>query len=533
MLKALKCCLILAGLLLMVIPQCGQSQSHNAAAKAEFTQGQAAMKKSEFVPAAAAFRKAVELDPDYAEAHTQFIFASFRARKPEEEPTARQELQQLYQRWAEQHPTNAILQLKLGDLCGKEKGKAEPYYRKAVALDPKLAQGFMELSLIAEVRGDNEQRRAFLKQAAEAAPADPSYLFYYSNAMREHDPAQYRKLTQELLKRFPQDSRAAQALYWLAFETAEVQEKRAILEQLRRDFPLSKFSWSHSGMDQLFDIYVEQEPERALALAEELAKLDPKDKSWAAKAALQQNVMKARVLIREGKFAEAAALLESTAAPRYTNVTALHLTKAEAYERGGDLSKGFASLAKVAATEPTDALLKALNQYGTKLGKTAAQIAAELWRLRDEQAKPFKEFALAKYTGAGTTSLADYRGKVVLVDFWYPTCGPCRGEFPNLQKALEKYGTQGFVILAINVEPPEDEMVLPYLKQNRYGFIPLKSNWEWAKENYAVRGAPTNFLIDRAGRVVFKPGVIRGADAHRTFELQIEALLKQGAAGSQ
>jgi thiol-disulfide isomerase/thioredoxin len=226
-------------------------------------------------------------------------------------------------------------------------------------------------------------------------------------------------------------------------------------------------------------------------------------------------------------------LLESTAAPRYTNVTVLHLTKAEAYDRGGESAMGFDSLAKVAALEPTDVLLKALQQYGTKLGKAAAQIEAELGRLRDAQAKPFKEFALAKYTGEGTTSLADYRGKVVLVDFWYPTCGPCRGEFPNLQKALDKYGPQGFVILAINVEPPEDEMVLPYLKQNRYGFFPLKSNWEWARENYAVRGAPTNFLIDREGRVVFKPGVIRGAAAHRTFELQIEALLKQSTGTPQ
>jgi thiol-disulfide isomerase/thioredoxin len=247
-------------------------------------------------------------------------------------------------------------------------------------------------------------------------------------------------------------------------------------------------------MDQLFDVYVEQEPARALALAEELAKLDPKDKNWAAKAALQQNVLKARTLIGERKFAEAVTLLESTTAPRYTNAKALHLTKAEAYDLGGETAKAFDSLAKVITLEPTDALLKALNAYGAKLGKTAVQIESELWRLRDEQAKAFKEFALAKYTGtASTASLADYRGKVVLVDFWYPTCGPCRGEFPNLQKALDKYGPQGFVVLAINVEPPEDDMVLPYLKHNRYGFIPLKSNWDWARENYGVRGAPTNF----------------------------------------
>ncbi len=527
MLNNFKRTLILLSLLLTAVLVSAQENPGKAAAKAEFAQGQAALKKSEFAQAAAAFHKAIELDPDYAEAHTQFIAASWRTRKEEEQAAMRQELQQLYLSWVEKYPNKAIFQLMLGNLFGNEKSKAEPYYLKAVALDAKLAQGFMELSLIAETRGDNEQRRAYLKKAAEAAPEDPSYLFYYSQALRESDSAQYRKLVQELLKRFPQHERSAQSLYWLAFETTDVQEKRAILEQLRRDFPPGKFSWSRSGMDQLFDVYVEQEPARALALAEELAKLDPKDKSWATKAALQQNVLKARTLIGERKFAEAAALLESTTAPRYTNAKALHLTKAEAYDLGGETAKAFDSLAKVIILEPTDALLKALNTYSAKLGKTVPQIEGELWRLRDEQAKPFKEFALAKYTGTGTASLADYRGKVVLVDFWYPTCGPCRGEFPNLQKALDKYGPQGFVILAINVEPPEDDMVLPYLKHNRYGFIPLKSNWDWARENYGVRGAPTNFLIDREGRVVFKPGVIRSTDAHRTFELQIEALLQR------
>lgn len=525
MLKHFERTLIL--LLLIAGPIAAQESPARTAAKAEFEQGQAALKKSEFAQAAAAFRKAVELDPDYAEAHAQFIGASRRARKEEERAAVRQELQQLYQSWAEKYPHKAIFQLLLGDLCESEKSKAEAYYLKAVALDPKLARGFMELSLIAEIRGENEQRRAYLKRAAEAAPEDPAYLFYYSQALRESDPAQYRKLVQELLKRFPQHERSAQSLYWLAFETTAVQEKRAILEQLHRDFPLSKFSWSRSGMDQLFDVYAEQEPARALALAEELAKLDPQNKSWAAKTTMQQNVLAARALISERKFAEAAALLESTAAPRYTNVSALHLTKAEAYDRGGETAKAFDSLVKAVAQEPTDALLKALNQYGAKLGKTAAQIEGELWRWRDERAQPFKEFALAKYSGTGTSSLADYRGKVVLVDFWYPTCGPCRGEFPNLQKALDKYGSRGFVILAINVEPPEDDMVLPFLKSNRYGFIPLKSNWDWAEKNYGVRGAPTNFLIDREGRVVFKLGVIRSAEAHRTFELQIEALLER------
>lgn len=516
----------------LVLLCCGGSPSAQPTEEAtHWEAGEAARKKQDWAAAVAAYRRVVELNPSRDEAHSQFVMASYRVGKPEDSAAVRKELFPLYESWAAKHPRNAQLQLQLGYLCSTEKSKAEPYFQKAVALNPKLAKAWMELSLIAEIRGENKQRLTHLKKAADATPEDPSYLFYYSHALRESDPKEYRRLTQTLLQRFPQHERSAQALYWLAFETRDLKEKRQVLEQLRRDFPPAKFSWSKSAMDELFNLYAQTEPAQALALAEELAKLDPKDKSWASKLTMQQSVMQARALIAARKFSDAATLLETAMAPRYTNANALHLTKAEAYDSGGDTAKAFASLLNIVATEPKDELLQALQRYGTKLSQSAAQTTAELWRVRDEQAKPFKEFALAKYTGTGNATVNDYRGKVVLVNFWYPTCGPCRGEFPNLQKALAKYGAQGFVILAINLEPPEDDMVLPYLKNNRYDFIPLKANWEWAKENYGVRGAPTNFLLDREGRVVFKPGVIRSEDAHRTFELQIEALLARKATG--
>jgi tetratricopeptide (TPR) repeat protein len=504
-----------------------QAGSGNAAAKAAFAEGQAAMKKSDFVQAAAAFRKAVELDPNSAEAHKQFVSASYRSRKPEESDAVRQELWQLYQAWAEKHADNAFYQYHLGNLCGKEKGKAEAYYRKAVQLDPKLADAWMALSLIAETRGEKQQRIACLKQAVEAAPENPEYWVPYAYALRETDMAECRKVTQEIVRRFPQHDRAAQALYWLAFETKDEVEKRMLLEGMYRDFPPAKFSWSHSAMDDLFNLCVIQEPARALALAEELAKHDPKDKEWAAKLAMQQSVNRARSLIAGRKFAEAASLLEPVVAPRYTNASPLYLTRAEALAAGGDTAKAFAVLAKVVAEAPTDSLVKGLNEYAAKLGRTAAQVASELQGLRTEKAAPFKDFSLGKYIGEGMAAVADYRGKVVLVDFWYPTCGPCRGESPNLQKALDKYGAQGFVILSINLEPSEDEMVLPYLKNNHYDFVPLKSNWDWARETYGVRGAPSHFLIDREGRLIFKPPVLRSEDSYRTFELQLEALLSQ------
>jgi thiol-disulfide isomerase/thioredoxin len=165
-----------------------------------------------------------------------------------------------------------------------------------------------------------------------------------------------------------------------------------------------------------------------------------------------------------------------------------------------------------------------LTKYGAKLGKTAGQVRADVRKALEAKAKPVKEFSLARYGDEKKISLSDYRGRVVLLNFWYPYCGPCRGEFPHLQKVSEKYGPERFVILAVNVHPEEDDYVLPYMKGKKFDFVPLRSNVEFAEREFGARGYPTNLLIDTEGRIVFKPGVIRG-DEVRKLELQIEALL--------
>jgi thiol-disulfide isomerase/thioredoxin len=112
-----------------------------------------------------------------------------------------------------------------------------------------------------------------------------------------------------------------------------------------------------------------------------------------------------------------------------------------------------------------------------------------------------------------------------MLNFWYPSCGPCRGEFPTLQRVLDKNKDRGFEILSLNVLPEEKAFVMPYLTKNRFTFRALETTTEWAEKTYAARGFPTNLLIDADGRIMFKPGIIRSPREQRTFELQIEALL--------
>ena len=100
-------------------------------------------------------------------------------------------------------------------------------------------------------------------------------------------------------------------------------------------------------------------------------------------------------------------------------------------------------------------------------------------------------------------------------------------EFPHLQRVFEKFQARGFVVLAINVHDYEDDFVLPFMRNNHYGFTPLRGNDKWAKV-FNVRGTPTNLLLDSEGRIIFRPRV-HSREAERTLELEIEALLARAA----
>ena len=512
------------------------------AAKAFFDQAQAVMKVApvDYGKAAALFRQAIDADPRFVEAHSQFMFTTRQAAqataRAANQPTkgagdlAEADLRTLYGAWAAAQPNNAIYEWALGELNGNDWNLAESHYLKAIAIDPRLARAYQQLGLVADFRGESRKHIDYLKKASDLSPADPGYYFYYTSAMKALDPAKSIELMQTVADKFPGTERGAQGLYWAAFETTDAATKIAIYERLRRDFPPETSGWSESGMSGLFQAYGRVAPDKALALAEDLAAkmTSPSDKkTWQDFAAFERACIDAKQLIVSGKPADAIALIDKTPRPKYTETAAFDVFKALARARSGEHQKGYDELAAVTAKAPTDTLLALLGDYGRTLGKSPAAVEADLSTLRTAGATPAPAFALPDYPDGKVVKLSDYKGKVVLVNFWYPSCGPCRGEFPTLQRVLNKYKDQGFVILALNVLPEEDSFVMPYLRNSGFTFRPLKTTTDWAEKTYNARGFPTNALVDAQGRIVFKPGVIRGADEERTFELQVEALIKQ------
>jgi thiol-disulfide isomerase/thioredoxin len=489
-----------------------------------FAEAEALRQKQKYAEAAPLYKRAAKLDPKFVEAHWMYIWNSQIGDKDREAATARVRAE--YEALANANPKSAIYQWALGKLAGGYV-ESEPFYTRAIGLDPQFARPYQDLALIADFRGENAKELEYLRKAAELNPEDPQYLFYYASASRD-DEALHRKLSLEVAAKFPAHERGAQALYWLGQRSTDPAEKQTVLERLRRDYPPAKFSWSSSGMTALFDLYQKSEPEKALALAKDMVAQLPESsaKTWQTLLAMQENVVGARRLLNDKRATDAVALLEKTPTYRYVDQTPFLVTRAEARAAAGAVQQAYDELIAVVAVSPHVQLEAAAGKLAQQLGKPADAVMTDMWAIRDAKAAPAPGFTLADYYNESKpVSLQDYRGRVVLVNFWYPACGPCRGEFPHLQAAAEKFKARGFEVLALNVHPEEDPFVVPYMKNNNFLFRPLRTDLKFAEEQYKARGFPANFLVDHKGRIIFTPGVVSSEETVRMFERQIEQLL--------
>lgn len=96
--------------------------------------------------------------------------------------------------------------------------------------------------------------------------------------------------------------------------------------------------------------------------------------------------------------------------------------------------------------------------------------------------------------------LADYRGKVVLVNFWASWCRPCRDEMPAMQRLKARLAGKPFAVLAVNVDEPEPQ-IREFLSQIPVDFAILLDPGKKAVEAWKVRVLPASFIIGSDGRV--------------------------------
>jgi len=115
---------------------------------------------------------------------------------------------------------------------------------------------------------------------------------------------------------------------------------------------------------------------------------------------------------------------------------------------------------------------------------------------------PAPDFRLADLSGR-SASLAEYKGKVVLVDFWATWCPSCEVELPALKAVHAKYPAADFALLAVSVDEGGPDVVARYAAEKALPFRVLFAD-EATPKAYRVFGLPTKFLIARDGTIVKK-----------------------------
>jgi len=102
-------------------------------------------------------------------------------------------------------------------------------------------------------------------------------------------------------------------------------------------------------------------------------------------------------------------------------------------------------------------------------------------------------------------ALADYRGKVVLINFCLLWCPPCRREMPSLERLYQALSDRPFVVLAINQWENPDHVFAFMGQLSVFPTFPILFDSESrVAEDFGVKGLPTSFVIDRQGRIVYR-----------------------------
>jgi thiol-disulfide isomerase/thioredoxin len=134
---------------------------------------------------------------------------------------------------------------------------------------------------------------------------------------------------------------------------------------------------------------------------------------------------------------------------------------------------------------------------------------------------PFPDLASFQLEGKLPEPLKD---KVVMIDFWASWCEPCKASFPAMEALQKKYGPQGLVVIAVNVDEKKSDME-DFLKKNPASFAVVRDAKQKLVEKASIATMPSSFLIDRAGKVRFIHTGFRGEETKKKYEQEIETLL--------
>ncbi len=140
----------------------------------------------------------------------------------------------------------------------------------------------------------------------------------------------------------------------------------------------------------------------------------------------------------------------------------------------------------------------------------------------EKERKNAPDFVLKDSNGA-TVKLSDYRGKVVLLNFWATWCGPCKIEIPWFMDFEQKFKDQGFAVLGVSMDEDGWDAVKPYITSKKINYRVVMGDDSTGNMYGGIDSLPSTFIIDRDGKVA---SVHIGLVSKRDYETEIVHLIE-------
>lgn len=243
-----------------------------------------------------------------------------------------------------------------------------------------------------------------------------------------------------------------------------------------------------------------------------------------AKADLEQLVEKVKAKLQDGKRAE----------PDFSDElasfdTLLHVHKGEKSDDAAQIlmmkamlyveifenpEKGAEIIKQVKVDFPESSQAKNADKI---LASIAAQGEANKVKKELAVGKPFPDFNELDLDGK-PLSIANYKGKVVLLDFWATWCGPCVHELPNVIATYGKFHDKGFEIIGISLDQEKDTLAA-FIKNKQMPWQQYFDGLGWQSklgQKYGINSIPATYLLDKDGKIIAKD--VRGEELAAAVE---------------
>jgi peroxiredoxin len=144
--------------------------------------------------------------------------------------------------------------------------------------------------------------------------------------------------------------------------------------------------------------------------------------------------------------------------------------------------------------------------------------------------KPAPDFTLTDANGQ-SVKLSDYRGKVVLLNFWATWCGPCQIEIPWFIEFEQQFKSKGLEVVGVSMDEDGWKAIKPYITAHKVNYRVLLGDETVSQLYGGLDALPTTFIIDRDGKVAFTPHIgLAGKDEYLS---EIQSLLGEHAGEHQ